>query len=101
MGALHTEHLPANARGTVRGGGVTLEQAQESICLYVAHGLHPGGFLTAVLSNDLFGAIGRADDSSLDNLQKIVRHVYNDIPGDCWGSPAKVNGWLEFKRSGA
>ena len=35
---------------------------------YVNDRLLPGGFLTAVLSNDLFGAVGSADSENLAAL---------------------------------
>lgn len=57
---------------------------------YVEDGTPPGGFLTAVLSNDLFGAIGRADPDSMMDLKNIIGYIYNDCPGNCWGSKEKV-----------
>lgn len=53
---------------------------------YVEQGLFPGGFLTAVLCNDLFGAVARADESNLAALPEIVKFVYNQVPADAWGS---------------
>lgn len=37
---------------------------------YVKHKIPPGGFLTAVIENDLQGAVGRAD---YENIQKPAR----------------------------
>ena len=34
------------------------EQSKESLYNYFVHGLEPGGFMTAVLCNDLYGAAG-------------------------------------------
>lgn len=76
---------------------MSLDDAIDNIRRYVDDGLPTGGFLEAVLSNDLFGAIGRADESSLHNLQAICRYVYNHVPSACWGSPAKVDAWLAAK----
>ena len=56
-----------------------------------------GGFLTAVLGNDLQGAVCRADEDSLYGLLDIVHYVYNELPSTCWGSPEKVKAWLEKK----
>ena len=78
---------------------MSTEDAIDSLRGYVDHGIPTGDFLEAVLSNDLFAAIGRADDSTLANLQGICRYVYHDIPAPCWGSPAKVNAWLSMKRA--
>ena len=61
--------------------------------LYVEHGIQPGSFLTAVICNDLAGAIGRADDMNAAAMQDWVNFFYNDTPSTCWGSPAKFNAW--------
>jgi hypothetical protein len=53
-----------------------------------------GGFLEAVLSNDLKEAFGRADEENFAALGEIVRYCYNEIPHCCWGSPEKVEKWL-------
>ena len=60
---------------------------------YVHHGLDTGGFLHAVLCNDLFGAVARADSESLLALPEIVRYIFNDLPNGCWGSEEKVAAW--------
>lgn len=54
-----------------------------------------GHFLTAVLENDLCQAVFRADDYNIQDILEIVRYVYNDLPGTCWGSPAAVKAWLK------
>ena len=54
-------------------------------------GHHPiGHFGMAVLRNDLCEAVNRADGTSLASLPEIVRWLYNEAPGQCWGSPEKV-----------
>jgi len=68
---------------------------KESIERYVNHKIPTGSFLEAVLCNNLKESIGRADFLSLDNLPHIVAYLYNDVPMECWGSPDKVNKWLE------
>jgi hypothetical protein len=65
----------------------------ESIQRYVEKGIRPGDFLTAVICNDLFEAIGRADEDNLRNLPAIVGYFYNKTPPPCWGSPQKMNAW--------
>ena len=54
---------------------------QASITRYVEHGIKPGGFLTAVLSNDLRNATGRADEQNLAALPAIVRWFANHCTG--------------------
>jgi hypothetical protein len=53
-----------------------------------------GGFLTAVLKNDLREAVFRADAENLRQLEAIVRFVHWELPGNCWGDAAKVEAWL-------
>ena len=53
---------------------------------YVENGIIPGGFLKAVLTNDLFGAFAHADSSNKEALSEICQYIYNEIPANCWGS---------------
>jgi hypothetical protein len=62
---------------------------------FAREGSPVGGFLTAVLSNDLKEAFMRADDENRADLFEIVGYCYNELPSPCWGSPEKVNAWME------
>jgi hypothetical protein len=62
---------------------------------YIENGILPGSFLTAVLTNDLKNAIGFADHINLWNIPRYVSFLYNYAPSGCWGSPAKVQSWVE------
>jgi hypothetical protein len=64
---------------------------------YVNHGTMPGGFLTAVLCNDLMEAVGRADTENLAALKEIVQYVYWELPGLCWGSRDRMNQWIDSR----
>ena len=66
-----------------------------SINRYVEHGLRPGSFVTAVLSNDLTGALLAGDEDSLRGLRDIMRYVHWEIPGGCHGSKSIVERWLK------
>lgn len=67
---------------------------REGIACYVTQGRPFGHFLTAVVENDLFRAMSRADDVSLAHLKDIVQFFYNQTPGACWGSPQAVSEWM-------
>ena len=69
----------------------------ESLNRYVYDKIPPGSFLTAFLSNDLKNAFGHADDKNIANMYAIVKHCYNNIPMDSWGSPETVAAWLKVK----
>ena len=74
------------------------ERFRESIDLYVSDRIPPGGFLTAVLSNNLTEAFYRADDEAIAHMLGIVSYCYNDIPRTSWGSPTRVREWLQGTR---
>jgi hypothetical protein len=64
---------------------------------YINHRILPGGFLIKVLSNDLFGAVGQADRENLAALGDIVKYIYNELPGNAWGSSDLVYKWVESR----
>ena len=67
-----------------------------SLELYVERGVLPGGFLSAVLRNDLSEALSYASDSSLTCIRTIHMFIYNCAPGFCWHSPEKVEAWHDL-----
>jgi len=67
----------------------------KSIERYVYDGIEPGGFLMAVLCNDLKEACGRADKYNRRRIFEYVEYLYNFTPHTCWGSEEKVNNWLK------
>ena len=83
--SLERTHIPL----TLRAG----------IVRYLFDGVRPGHFLEAVISNDLFGAMGRADENSRAGLFAICGFFYNEVPAPCFGSPAKMEVWLERSES--
>lgn len=70
------------------------ENLREGLQEYIAIRRPVGGFLTAVLSNDLGGACGRIDVDARPHLFDVVFFLYNYAPAMCWGSPEKVAAWL-------
>ena len=73
---------------------VAVQHIIPSIERYVSRRIPTGGFLEAVLSNDLKEACARADNQNRQLLFEIVGYIYNEVPAQCWGSPEKVNLWL-------
>ena len=69
----------------------------EGILGYAKGSSDPGGFLYALLCNDLFGAVGRADNNSFAGLEDIMSIVWNEVPSRCWGSKEEVDRWLDGK----
>ena len=69
------------------------DNIKESILAYV-QGRPTGGFLEAVLSNDLMQAVMRADTVNREYLPAILSFVYENVPGYMWGSPEAVDDHL-------
>lgn len=68
---------------------------QEGIALYVLLGVHPGGFLTAFLSNDLMGALGKADQINQSSLPAYGSFFYNSAPSGCFGGVDAFSLWVD------
>jgi hypothetical protein len=66
---------------------------------YLVHGIMPGGFLTAVLENDLVNSLGKADRVNQCMLKEWVGFVYMYVPAQAWGSKECVEEWSEMKRN--
>ncbi len=60
---------------------------------YFSDGILPGGFLQAVLCNDLRAAVGRADPYSTAALGILVMFLVEHAPARAWGSREKVLAW--------
>lgn len=73
---------------------MTTVEAVAALRRYAEHRIPTGGFLQAVLENDLMEAFARADETSRANLFEIVCFVYNELPSNCYGSKDKVREWL-------
>jgi hypothetical protein len=65
----------------------------EALENYWTHGWEPGGFLTAVLYNDLYTAAMRADHWNKGALGYIVEYLVNEAPDGSYGSEYKVKDW--------
>lgn len=65
----------------------------ETLDNWAKHGLPPGGFVAAVLENDLVAAVRRADSGNSAALVEIVRYLINELPRGCWGSVDQVAAW--------
>lgn len=78
--------------------GMTIpDDMMEGLVDYVEHGIEPGHFLCAVISNDLHEACGRADDRNLPIIAAYVAWLYNEAPSTCWGSKAKMEAYIAEK----
>ena len=67
--------------------------AGKSLWRWIDKRTDPGGFLTAVLCNDLAKAVSKADDRNVELIPNYVRLLYNHAPMDCWGDDETVDNW--------
>ena len=66
---------------------------QEAIFNYLLHGYEPGGFLVAVLVNDLYAAACKADFVNVEHLGYVAKFVVQALPTMCYGSAERVRNW--------
>lgn len=74
------------------------EGMREGMMRYVEDRKEPGGFLTAVISNNLIDAVCRADKANLPVIKECAQWFYNIAPSPCAGSPEKMRMWLGGKK---
>jgi len=79
MTDINYEMLPERLRGGMRR--------------WIEHGIVPGYFLEAVLSNDLVRAITAADATNLAAMREIAVFMYQEAPAGCWRTNERIRVW--------
>lgn len=69
----------------------------DALTRYLAHGIETGGFLRAVLANDLTGAFARADPDSARAMASIVAWVFENAAASTHGSYEIVDAHIARK----
>ncbi len=67
----------------------------EALDKYIRFHQPTGGFLRALLTNDLRETVFRADDNSFAALKPIILVLYNYAQGGCYGSQERYQAWVE------
>lgn len=75
-------------------GRIIPAHTRQSLSDYLTRRLPPGGFLEAVLMNDLYMAACRADGLNSLQLIAIIKYVASRFPMECWGSKQAIKDWL-------
>jgi hypothetical protein len=65
---------------------------------YADHHIETGSFLRAVLENDLYRAVARADIEMHPYFALLVFYVLAEMPQECWGSKEAVSAWLAARQ---
>lgn len=79
--------------------GVLPDELQGGMQRYVEQGVPTGGFLRAVLENNLATAWRRADLGNRARMSDIVEFLHS-LPPACWGSPKLVEDWIGSRMPG-
>lgn len=74
------------------------DDLKKSLARYVNDHILPGSFLTAVLENNLFEAVCRADRDNFMDLRSIVIYVDDNVPCKARGSRVAVREWVDTER---
>lgn len=70
----------------------------DGVVLYLTEGIPPGGFLTAVFTNDFKGVFGRADIKNQARIEQWAQFTYNFMPGNTQGSQEVFDAFLASHR---
>ena len=73
------------------------ESTINALLRYVNGHIETGGFLRAVLENNLRDSFIKADMFNEAALREIVAWLYTKAPSGCWGSPEKVQKWIDAR----
>jgi hypothetical protein len=71
------------------------DHTQTALTDYIERGIPVGGFLHAVLSNNLFDAVNKADSQNLPVLKDLTNWVSTQAPTGSWGAEALVLRWIQ------
>jgi len=83
-----SENDKAAARATLP------EHCVDGLFRYFDNRIPPGGFMTALLENDLKETFARADEINREAVFAYVYWLYNHAPMGSYGSPEAVSAWL-------
>ena len=69
------------------------EWTTQSANNFLMYGMMPGGFLEAVLRNDLYRAASCADHQNRNMLADVALSVYHNFPPGSFGNEENVKAW--------
>jgi hypothetical protein len=69
------------------------DHLRDGLVRYVTNGILPGGFVQAVLCNNLREAIRRSSHGGVGALPALVEFLTWHMPPEAWGSVARVRAW--------
>jgi hypothetical protein len=69
------------------------DHLRDGLALYFADGILPGGWLQAVLCNNLRETVARGTTASLGALPALIELLLWHAPAQAWGTREKVRAW--------
>ena len=78
-------------------GEVVPHHLRGGIERYILNGIRPGGFLCAVLRNDLQDAVAHADDMSYRGLRALTSWLLHEAPPECHGDREALEKWIAHR----
>lgn len=72
---------------------------REGLERWIRNGVEPGGFLRALLQNDLVGAVLRADPISREAIPSVVRWLTESAPEGSYGSLKNYQNWPAYLKA--
>lgn len=72
------------------------EHTRNALLRYARNHIKAGGFIEALVSNDLMNAVGRADSVHKPIIGECVLWLMNQAPSGCFGSAAKYDEWISY-----
>lgn len=75
------------------------EHMRDGARRYVEHHIRPGGFLQAMLADNLPRALACADEENAASVGRWQRWLVEECPPEAWGSVEKMESWLALRDS--
>ena len=69
------------------------EHLRGGLARHLVHGIRTGGFLEAVLENDLARAAAYGDDRAMAGIKRIIQFLETYAPRGSWGPNASQLHW--------
>lgn len=69
------------------------EHLRGGLARHLVHGIRTGGFLEAVLENDLARAVAYGDDKALAGIKPLIVFLENYAPRGSWGPHGSQFNW--------
>lgn len=73
----------------------SIAHLRPGLCRYLEDRIETGGFLRAVLENDMAAAVTHAHPSlHMSQMKALVELIAGSFPAPAWGSAERVRAWL-------